>query len=194
VVPPRSGKELAQAVGEALRHWARTSDKEADAAARELLVLYNEIEQDHVLTAAQRQDLHARVRNRLAQLATQISKRIARDARRSKSGPQSVRFDPSATVLGQMGGGFGQMGGGFMQPGAGGMMGPGGPANNANFDYGDDLVSLIQTTISPKSWEANGGPGTIYYWRGQHALIVRNTDEVHQDLANVLEQLNRAGH
>ena len=76
------------------------------------------------------------------------------------------------------------------------MMGPGGGGNNANgnFDYGDDLVDLIQTTIAPKSWEANGGPGTLYYWRGQHALVVHNTSEVHEQLADLFEQLNRAGH
>jgi len=191
VVPPRSGQELQQAVRNALRRWTRTSDQDAAAAAHELLVLYKEIEQDQSLAADKRQELRTKVRNRLAKLALQISKRQAREARRDKNRPQSVRLDGSNTVLGQQwGGGPGQ--GGFGAPG--GMMGPGGPGNNAPPDNGQDLVDLIQTTIAPKSWDANGGPGTIYYWKSQHALVVRNTAEVHQDLADVLEQLNRASH
>jgi hypothetical protein len=190
VVPPRSGPELQQAVRDALRRFARTSDQEADAAAHELIVLYKELEQDRLLGTAPRQELRTKVRNRLAQLALQISKRQAREARQDKNRPQSVRLDKSGTVLGQWGGGAGQPGMG------GGMGGAGGVGNNANAtpDNGEDLVSLIQTTIAPKSWDANGGAGTIYYWKSQHALVVRNTQEVHQDISDVLEQLNRASH
>jgi type II secretory pathway component GspD/PulD (secretin) len=183
VVPPRSGTQLKQAIDEALARHARTSDKQADAAARELIVLYEELEQDHVLRPALHQDLRTKLRNRLAQLALQISKRQAREARLDKNRPLSVRLNKDGTVLGQQFGGAGQ----------GGGMG-GGAANNAAADSGDDLVSLIQTTIAPKSWDANGGPGTIYYWKIQHALVVRNTQEVHQDLADLIEQLNRASH
>jgi hypothetical protein len=191
VAPPRSAHELQQAVRDTLRRWTRSSDKDAGTAARELIALYKELDQDQLLGASQRQELRTKVRNRLAQLAVQISKRLARQARQDASGPKSVRLDKDATVLNQMGG--------FMQPGGaapGGMMGPGGGGNNANanFDYGDDLVSLIQTTIAPKSWEVNGGLGTIYYWRGQRYLVVRNTSEVHEQLADLLDQLNRAGH
>lgn len=190
VVPPRSGAELQQAVRDALRRFVRTSDQEADAAAHELLVLYKELEQDRVLGTAPRQELRTKVRNRLAQLALQISKRQAREARQDKNRPQSVRLDKSSTVLGQQFGGAGQPGFG------GGMGGAGGVGNNANAtpDSGQDLVDLIQTTIAPKSWDANGGPGTIYYWKIQHALVVRNTQEVHQDISDVIEQLNRASH
>ena len=71
--------------------------------------------------------------------------------------------------------------------------GPGSAPGNADEDYGPSLVELIQNTISPESWDVNGGPGSIYYWRGQHALVVRATGEVHDAIGDVMEQLNRAG-
>lgn len=46
----------------------------------------------------------------------------------------------------------------------------------ANADYGMLLVQLIQDTISPASWDANGGNSTIRYWRPGMALVVRAPD------------------
>jgi hypothetical protein len=53
-----------------------------------------------------------------------------------------------------------------------------------------ELVTLIQTTIEPQSWQPNG-PGTLsYYSRGQ-ALVVRQTGEVHHQLGGVLGALRK---
>ena len=71
--------------------------------------------------------------------------------------------------------------------------GAGAAGQNANADDGQALVDLIQNTISPKSWEMNGGACTIYYWQPQHAIVVRATGDVHDDISDALEQLNRAG-
>ena len=65
---------------------------------------------------------------------------------------------------------------------------------NANADNGQQLVDLIQNTISPKSWDVNGGNCSIYYWQQQHAIVVRATGDVHGQISDTLEQLNRAGH
>jgi hypothetical protein len=183
----RTGHELADAVGTSLRHWAKAADKDADAAARELLGLYKEVQQDTGLPRAQRDDLQKKLRYRLAQLAKQISHRVACAARRASAKPDSVSVDKGAKVLGQMGGGGGA--GMAMQGNPGG-----GNAAATDQDAGEDLVQLIQTVIAPKSWEANGGPGTIYYWRPQRAIVVRNTSEVHEQLSDTLEQLERASH
>ncbi len=58
-------------------------------------------------------------------------------------------------------------------------------------DYGQDLVDLIQRTIAPTTWDVNGGQGSIYYWSHGRALIIRQTDEVHEQIGGVLEQLGR---
>ena len=62
-----------------MRHWAKATDQEADAAARELLGIYCEIQQDTRMARSQRETLRLTVRARLDQLCTQIGKRIAKD-------------------------------------------------------------------------------------------------------------------
>jgi hypothetical protein len=56
-------------------------------------------------------------------------------------------------------------------------------------DYGPDLVALIQRTISPKSWDVHGGPGTIYYYWPWYALVVRNSAEVHRQIGGLRDGL-----
>ena len=60
-------------------------------------------------------------------------------------------------------------------------------------DHGEQLVELIQTVIRPETWDVNGGTGTIYYWYPGRALVIRQMDEVHEEIADVLGQLRRAG-
>ena len=64
---------------------------------------------------------------------------------------------------------------------------------NQNFppDYGPLLVELIQRTISPNSWDVNGGPSTIRYWRPGMALVVRAPQDLHHEVAPLLLQLRQ---
>jgi hypothetical protein len=63
----------------------------------------------------------------------------------------------------------------------------------ADDDAGNDLSEVIQTTIAPNSWERNGGPGTIRYWRPRRAMVVRASSDVHNRIGDLLEQMNRLG-
>jgi hypothetical protein len=60
-------------------------------------------------------------------------------------------------------------------------------------DFGPELVELIENTIAPGSWESQGGPGRIRYWRPGRAMVISQTDEVHRDLADLMGQLRKAG-
>jgi len=60
-------------------------------------------------------------------------------------------------------------------------------------DYGDELVELIQTVVAPHSWDVQGGPGTIYYYRPLRVLVIRQTDEVHREVRDAVGQLRAAG-
>lgn len=60
-------------------------------------------------------------------------------------------------------------------------------------DYGQELVALIERTISPPIWEANGGLATIVYYQPLHALVVRATQESHRDVRRLLIGLRAAG-
>jgi hypothetical protein len=212
LVPPRTGAELRDAVRAAMRRWGRPDGKQSDLAAREFLVLYDELQADDQISRGQRDELLTKVRSRLQKLAEQIGKRVAVEKRLAKSQrPESViAAVANHGVLAQMGpwgppdqrAGAPLAGRGFGLPGlggpglAGGMMG-GGPLGGGGGQFGDDygpqLVDLIQQVIAPQTWDVNGGLGTAYYWRPGRALVIRQTGGVHDQLGDLLEQLGRAG-
>jgi hypothetical protein len=189
LIAPRTGKELADAARAALRQWAKPSNENAPTAAREFIALYRELQVDAKLSRSQREDLRLKVRGRLLQLAQQIAKYTAKEA---KNRPVSVKLPGNEGVLAQWGGGFGP-GAGF---GGGAGFGAGGGAvggaNQAGGDDGQTLVELIQSVVKPTTWDTVGGPSSIQYWRTQHALIITAPDEVHEDVTFMLEQLRRA--
>ncbi|MGC4002731.1 MAG: general secretion pathway protein GspD [Pirellulales bacterium] len=85
------------------------------------------------------------------------------------------------------------MGGGG--PPATGMMqqpqfGPGGMGGGAQADF-DSLIELVQSTVQPNTWKANGGQGDIAPFETNLTLVVSNTQEVHEQLADLLQQLRR---
>lgn len=56
----------------------------------------------------------------------------------------------------------------------------------------DRLIKLIQETIAPQTWAANGGPASIEYFALGMALVINQTPDVHQqinDLFSALRQL-----
>lgn len=186
--PPRSGAELREAIKAALPSWARVKDDKADAAAREFLLLYGDLAADKKLARTERDYLMAKVRVRLEGLSRQITRRIAKEektAGTASAKPESVKLPEGKVDLFAQQQGIGNVAAGMRDVGFGqqGM----GPADN-----GQQLVDLIQQVIAPTSWEVNGGPGTIYYWRPVHAMVVRQTDEVHENIADLLQQLRRA--
>jgi len=206
LVPRRTGAELRDTVRATMRRWARPDGKQADLAAREFLVLYEELQADGELSRGQRDELLAKVRSRLQKLAEQIGKRVAVEKRLAKTErPESVvaavanhgvlaQMGPWGPPGGLAGRGFGLPGLGGPGP-AGGMMGGGPLGGGGQFsdDYGPQLVELIQQTIAPQTWDVNGGLGTAYYWRPGRALVIRQTGGVHDQLGDLLEQLGRAG-
>jgi hypothetical protein len=182
VPPMRTGRDLADAAHAALRKWAKATDQEADAAAKDLLVIYCELQQDTQLARSTRGTLRTTVRARLDQLSTQISKRIAKEKpTKADAKVKSVAATSDEQPLAQVG-----------MPAAGAAGRAAG--QTASGDYGQSLVDLIQSTISPKSWDVNGGNATIYYWQQQHAIVVRATSELHGQISDALDQLNRATH
>ena len=74
-----------------------------------------------------------------------------------------------------------------MQNGPQPMGGMGG-ASGADFDT---LINLITNTVSPNSWDDVGGPGAIESFEGNLSLVISNTQEVHEEIVDLLEQLRR---
>ena len=178
-----SGRKLADAVHAALQRRAHANEKNAEAAAREFLVLYKELRADKRLAIDERGELRGLVRGRLVRLSKMIAAAAARHAPSAQQQPGAVaKLAQPAAVLAQAAAGGGAAG-----------LGPGG-AGKPDDDYGPSLVELIETTIAPDTWDVNGGPGSIYYWRNQHALVIRATAEVHGVVGDLMDQLDAAGH
>lgn len=53
------------------------------------------------------------------------------------------------------------------------------------------LMNLIQTTIEPDSWEENGGVGNMAPFPTNLSLVVTNTNDVHEKIVELLDQLRR---
>ncbi|MGV3485042.1 MAG: hypothetical protein ACO1RT_11550, partial [Planctomycetaceae bacterium] len=80
---------------------------------------------------------------------------------------------------------MGSQGGfGLGNPPAGGR----GGASLADFD---SLMTLIQTTVVPDTWEALGGPSTMSPYAQNLSLVISTTSEVHDQIAELLESLRR---
>ncbi|MBW8883325.1 MAG: hypothetical protein JF612_00820 [Planctomycetia bacterium] len=71
-----------------------------------------------------------------------------------------------------------------------GFMGPGGMGRGVQPDF-DSLTELITSTIAPQSWNEVGGPGAITGYENNLSLVVSQTQEVHEQIADLLEQLRR---
>ena len=84
-------------------------------------------------------------------------------------------------------GGSGQNGSSSSPTGA---FGPGGLKGGAQADF-DSLITLITSTIAAPTWDDVGGQGTIQPFNTNLSLVVSQTQEVHEQIADLLQQLRR---
>ncbi|MFM9057750.1 MAG: hypothetical protein ACKOSQ_01255 [Planctomycetaceae bacterium] len=53
------------------------------------------------------------------------------------------------------------------------------------------LIDLIQSTVAAPTWNTVGGPGAIQPFNTNLSLVISQTQEVHEEIADLLEQLRR---
>ncbi len=94
----------------------------------------------------------------------------------------------NSSVLAQMGAGALQQAG--IRPPTQLGSGPGGLGGGAQPDF-DNLIELITTTIAPTQWSEVGGGSTIEPFPTNLSIVVSTTQEVHDQIADLLEQLRR---
>jgi general secretion pathway protein D len=104
----------------------------------------------------------------------------------AKNEGQPEAAQTSTEILGQINN-FGGMGG---ARNATAPAGPGGLGGASKPDF-DSLTELITSTIAPQTWQEVGGPGAISGYENNLSLVVSQTQEVHEQLADLLEQLRR---
>jgi general secretion pathway protein D len=69
-------------------------------------------------------------------------------------------------------------------------LGPGGLGGGPQADF-DSLIELLTSTIAPQSWDDVGGPGSVSGFETNLSLVVSQTQDVHEQIADLLEQLRR---
>jgi hypothetical protein len=165
------------------------SDEERAAAAYEMTVVYREILADpRYATSTTLKGYRGRLWSRLTTIKKDALTKMRREARMQKKADlsdETLLADVSSAsqaladhyaLIGATAGGAAGI---FSQAGAGG-----GGVGAA--DFGPELVDLIQQTIQPEFWNVNGGPGSIFYYRAWHCLVIRATSEVHHQIGGVL--------
>jgi general secretion pathway protein D len=68
--------------------------------------------------------------------------------------------------------------------------GPGGAGGGAAADF-DTLIDLITQTVAPPTWDHNGGKGSVAPSPANLSLVISQTQEVHEEIVDLLEQLRR---
>lgn len=68
--------------------------------------------------------------------------------------------------------------------------GPGGLGGGSMADF-DSLIDLITSTIQPTTWDEVGGPGSIQEFETNLSLVITQTQQVHEQIVDLLAQLRR---
>ena len=55
----------------------------------------------------------------------------------------------------------------------------------------DSIKHLIISTIEPESWDEAGGPGSMTAFESTLSLVIRQTQKVHDEIRDLLQQLRR---
>jgi hypothetical protein len=132
--------------------------------------------------------LGLQLRTRLENVRDRIERQHARLGKRAKNKETpSTLAVPGSTVLAQQGAG---LGGAAVAQGAQPPVPQGGAAQI--IDYGPELVDLIQRTISPATWDINGGNGAVVYFAPLRVIVVSAPGSVHDQVGDVLGQLRAA--
>jgi hypothetical protein len=172
-----------------LRREAKAAGESEHAAAiLALSQLYGEIMRDRRLASSDTlQSYRVKVRSRLLRAQKDIERILDRRASETDRPYDSMQDRIAAVAASQLtaqlvllANSGGRDGLSTLGPGSLGWFGGG-----SRRDYGPDLVALIQRTISPDSWDVNGGAGTIYYYWPWYALVVRNSAEVHRQIGGL---------
>ena len=204
----RTAQQWRDAVSRALRNEATSKGFERRRAALELINPGNGLQRETDLAESEVKRLRKTIRSRLRRISQRLEREIAREkktAKKTASKPSPKTIDPpkgAAGVLAQAGLNPGGFGGAFGAPAgravggiAGGQFGGlgagAGGFGQATQTSAQMLVDLIRTTIAPESWAINGGPGTIFYFGPQQALVIRQTTQIHGNIGGLFNQLQR---
>ncbi len=212
-------KVLKREIADALRLAGAAKSKDVPRAVKRLVELFDELGSSSDLTATEKQRLGVELRSRLNRYEIQFRSEIVKANRRATAGTTATAANattaqggqaveglndlidviqktigPQDWVLAQQRPGF-PNGGGGAGAGFGGQQGQ--PAGGgATFQQmtdanGQALADLIQDTVAPDTWDIRGGPGKVVYFGAFHALVIRQTGDVHDELGDLIGALRK---
>jgi hypothetical protein len=174
----------------AMRQPLKTLATAPYTEARALVKLYVQLQSDESLPSGERERFQNLVRTRLAQARGAIVRGLRRRQMEAERTARRQESEDETSVRGlkpalrEGGSAKKSMAEGETlsapQNRLEGQAAGGNPQSE-----GQDLIELIESTIAPASWETRGGPGVIKYWADGHALVIRQTREVHEQIGGV---------
>ena len=177
----RLAAEIDRDISAALKREATAKSlKERGKAIEQLCTLHHEITSDErFATLDQMQSLRAKIWGRLTKVKTDLKRQLAKDGQPQLDDAQAEAAQyASSNLAGAMSLADFATGSPISYFGRGGA---------SQTDYNaQQLIELIQRTISPDFWDVVGGPGTIFYYPQLQVLVIRATAEVHGDVGGLV--------
>ncbi|MGI8981048.1 MAG: hypothetical protein ACR2FY_17620 [Pirellulaceae bacterium] len=180
----RLAAEIDRDISAALKREATAKIlKERGKAIEQLCSLHYEITSDERFTTLdQMQSLRAKIWGRLVKVKADLKRQLAKDGQPQLDDAQAEAAQYASSNL------AGAMGlSDFATGGPSNYFGRGGASQT---DYNaQQLIELIQRTISPDFWDVVGGPGVIFYYPQLQVLVIRATSEIHDDIGGTVGAL-----
>jgi hypothetical protein len=177
----RLAAEIDRDISAALKKEATAKSlKERGKAVEQLCTLHHEITSDERFTTLeQMQSLRAKIWGRLTKVKTELKRQLAKDGQPQLDDVQAEAAQYASSNL------AGAMSlADFATGSPSSFFGRGG-ASQTDVNA-QQLIELIQRTISPDFWDVVGGPGTIFYYPQLQVLVIRATAEVHDDVGGLV--------
>ena len=177
----RLAAEIDRDISAALKKEATAKSlKERGKAVEQLCTLHHEITSDERFTTLeQMQSLRAKIWGRLTKVKTELKRQLAKDGQPQLDDAQAEAAQYASSNL------AGAMSlADFATGSPSGFFGRGG-ASQTDVNA-QQLIELIQRTISPDFWDVAGGPGAIFYYPQLQVLVIRATAEVHDDVGGLV--------
>lgn len=177
----RLAAEIDRDISTALRKEANAKSlRERGKAVEQLCTLHHEITSDERFTSLeQMQSLRAKIWGRLTKVKTELKRQLAKDGQPQLDDAQAEAAQYASSNL------AGAMSlADFATGSPSSYFGRGG-ASQTDVNA-QQLIELIQRTISPDFWDVVGGPGAIFYYPQLQVLVIRATAEVHDDVGGLV--------
>ena len=177
----RLAAEIDRDISGALKKEATAKSlREQGKAIEQLCTLHHEITSDERFTTLeQMQSLRARIWGRLTKVKTELKRQLAKDGQPQLDDAQAEAAQYATSNL------AGAMSLADFATGSPSNIFARGGASQTDINA-QQLIELIQKTISPDFWDVAGGPGAIFYYPQLQVLVIRATAEVHDDVGGLV--------